>query len=67
MNSAIDAVADEQVDDMPKTPGQIAYEEDVRRKPLYNNGAPRRHWLDLRAEFRQSWEDDPTPRDWKKS
>jgi hypothetical protein len=52
-----------------KTPGQIAYEEDVRRKPGYHprvDGTvrPRRTWDELDRVVQQSWELNPTPRDW---
>lgn len=45
-----------------KTPGQIAYEEDVRRCPLYHDGTPRRSWSSLCEVARWSWERNPTPR-----
>jgi hypothetical protein len=52
-----------------KTPGQIAYEEDVRRKPGYHprvDGTvrPRRTWGELDRVVQQSWELNPTPREW---
>jgi len=47
-----------------QTPGEIAYIEDVRRRPTYDTGAPRAAWATLDAVVRQSWERDPTPRDW---
>jgi hypothetical protein len=40
---------------------QEAYEEDVRRHPLYHDGTPRKSWDEV---ARQSWEKNPTPRDW---
>lgn len=54
---------------MSKTPGQIAYEEDVRRKPHYHprvDGTvrPRRTWDELDALTKRSWELNPTPREW---
>lgn len=39
-----------------KTQGQIAYEADVKRKPLYHDGTPRKLWADLSAIARWSWE-----------
>ncbi len=45
-----------------RTPGQIAYEADVERVPLYPDGAPRRPWDELSALARASWERNPTPR-----
>jgi len=49
-----------------KTPGQIAYEEDCRRKPYYRTStkALRRTWDQLGEHEQQSWERNPTPRDW---
>lgn len=57
------------VSNMSKTPGQIAYEEDVSRKPFYHPRAdgtvvPRLPWDQLGAFERWSWEKNPTPRDW---
>lgn len=45
-----------------KTPGQIAYEEDVRLTPTYLDGRPRRAWSQLGEAERWSWERNPTPR-----
>lgn len=39
-----------------KTNGQIAYEADVKKKPVYHDGTPRKHWLELSAISRWSWE-----------
>lgn len=49
-----------------KTPGQIAYEEDCRRKPYYRTStkALRRTWDQLGEHEQRSWERNPTPRDW---
>jgi len=38
------------------TPGQLAYEADVRRYPTYHNGQPRPSWEALRPWARESWE-----------
>lgn len=35
--------------------GREAYEEDVRRKPLYEDGTPRKRWDDLPEIVRWSW------------
>jgi hypothetical protein len=43
---------------------QIAYEEDVRRWPLYDDGAPRPTWARLREIAKLSWQRNPTPRSW---
>lgn len=45
------------------TPGQLAYEEDLRRCPNYHDGTPRKTWDQLTFE-RQSWQRNPTPRDY---
>ena len=49
---------------MSKTPGQIAYEQDVEQRPLYHDGRPRRPWEELCAAAKSSWERNPSPRDW---
>lgn len=46
-----------------KSPGQTAYEEDVRREPRYPDGAPRVGWSKLPDIARWSWERNPTPRE----
>ena len=48
------------------TPGQKAYEEDVRRCPTYHDGKPRKTWARLCPLARDSWEKNPTPRTFKK-
>lgn len=45
-----------------KTAGQIAYEADVREKPLYHDGTERPGWDRLDEIRRWSWEQNPTPR-----
>lgn len=49
---------------MKVTPGEIAYLEDVKRRPFYHTGKPRRAWRELDDWARSSWEHNPTPRDW---
>lgn len=44
--------------------GREAYEEDVRRRPTYDNGAPRRSWDQLDDIAQLSWTRNPTPRDY---
>ncbi len=44
------------------TPGQLAYEADVRARPLYHDGTPRRTWHELGTVERWSWERNPTDR-----
>lgn len=48
-----------------KTPGQIAYEEDCKRRPTYDDATPRKTWDQLDKVSRWSWERNPTPRNWK--
>jgi hypothetical protein len=45
-----------------KTPGQLAYEEDCRRAPWYDDGTLRVKWAQLDPMARESWERNPTPR-----
>ena len=47
-----------------QTPGEIAYIEDVRRRPTYDKGAPRPTWAQLDTHAKWSWEREPTPRGW---
>lgn len=47
-----------------KTPGQLAYEEDLCRKPFYPSGDTRKTWAQLGDIERLSWEREPTPRNW---
>ena len=54
---------------MSKTLGQIAYEEDVLRKPTYpprvdGTVRPRRTWDELDELTKRSWELNPVPREW---
>lgn len=66
---AIDLMDDIRAD-MMKTPGQLAYEEDVRRHPNYDDGSPRHGWEELPYSastveaIHWSWERNPTPRNW---
>jgi hypothetical protein len=39
-----------------KTRGQIAYEEAVKKLPLYPDGTPRKQWSELSELARWSWE-----------
>jgi hypothetical protein len=47
------------------TPGELAYIEDCRRQPAYHDGAKRKAWRELPAYARNSWELNPTPRDYR--
>ena len=38
-----------------KTPAQIAYEDDVSRRPTYTDGTPRRSWAALCPASQWSW------------
>lgn len=44
--------------------GREAYEADVRRRPTYPDGAPRKTWEQLCDVARWSWERGLTPDDW---
>lgn len=43
------------------TPAQ-AYEEDVSRCPIYDDGGARPHWHEIDFLQKKSWEKNPTPR-----
>jgi hypothetical protein len=45
-----------------RTRGQIVYDADCERQPLYHDGTTRRTWHDLSEVERWSWERNPTPR-----
>ncbi|HEY0684708.1 MAG TPA: hypothetical protein VGD45_20395 [Steroidobacter sp.] len=47
---------------MNKSPGQIAYEQELLVKPNYHDGTPRKAWDQLKDFAQISWEQDPTPR-----
>lgn len=49
------------------TPGQAAYEEDCRRKPVYHDGVARKDWSQLADAVKYNWERNPTPREWSTS
>lgn len=46
------------------TAARAAYQEDVKRKPHYHDGAPRPAWDQLPAWARWTWARNPTPRTW---
>lgn len=48
-------------------PGELAYNEDVRRRPTYHTGERRPAWAQLDTRAKWSWERDPTPREWKQT
>lgn len=39
-----------------KTQGQIDYEVDVLRQPIYHDGTPRKKWVELSEIAKWSWE-----------
>lgn len=43
------------------TRGQQAYERDVKRRPTYHDGKPRRSWDQLSEVAKWSWEKGPYP------
>lgn len=45
-----------------KTPGQIAYEQELKIWPNYDHGQPRAPWSRLPDIAKWSWERNPTPR-----
>lgn len=51
---------------MRKTPGQIAYEEELKIMPNYFGGSRRPSWGELTDHARMSWERCPMPRDFSK-
>lgn len=52
---------------MQPTPGQLAYEQDLQRKPTYHDGSTRKQWAELPEYAQWSWERNPTPRDYLNS
>lgn len=44
--------------------GQQAYEEDCRRRPHYHDGSKRQSWSELCEVAKESWNRNPTPRNW---
>lgn len=45
-----------------KSPGQLAYEQDVAAKPTYHDGGKRKTWAQLGEAEKGTWEKNPTPR-----
>lgn len=39
-----------------KTKGQIEYEADVKKRPNYHDGKPRKKWADLGEVEQWSWQ-----------
>jgi len=44
--------------------GRLAYEEDVRRCPNYDDGTPRKRWDQLTSIEQFTWRQMPKPRDY---
>lgn len=42
-----------------KTPGQMAYEADLLKRPNYHDGKPRRAWHELGEPAQSSWRRNP--------
>lgn len=63
-DSAIRLTTGAAVDRLITDPGELAYLEDCRRKPLYHDKTPRVPWSALCEAVRNSWRRNPTPRDW---
>ncbi len=57
MSDAIKALPSDQ-----KMTGRQAYEEDVRRKPTYEDGTRRLPWDCLPDYAKATWDYNPTPR-----
>jgi len=47
---------------MKKTPGQVAYEAELKVVPTYHDSQQRKSWSQLGEVERWSWERNPTPR-----
>lgn len=47
---------------MQKSPGQIAFENDVAMMPTYDDGSARHKWSEIGDMARLSWERNPSPR-----
>lgn len=45
--------------DITKTQGKIDYEIDVKRKPNYHDGTPRKQWSELSDIEQYSWVKSP--------
>lgn len=46
-----------------KAPGQVDYEADLKRRPNYHDGSPRKSWDELDDIARWSWEKGAHPLD----
>ncbi len=47
-----------------KTPGEKAYNEDRKRAPTYPDGTRRRTWASMPQWMRDTWEKNPSPREY---
>ena len=62
VDAALQRLATAPIRSEAKSPGQVAYERDVAREPLYHDGTPRSTWAGLDDTARESWERNPTVR-----
>lgn len=46
---------------MDKSPGRLDYEADIRRRPNYHDGMPRKTWDQLGPVEQWSWNRAPLP------
>ena len=47
--------------------GERVYNEDLKAKPTYDDGTPRKPWNELSNAVKQGWEKNPTPKHVKES
>ena len=62
VDAALQRLATTPIRSESKSAGQVAYERDVAREPLYHDGTPRSTWSGLEDIARESWEKNPTVR-----
>ena len=62
VDAALQRLATAPIRSETKSAGQVAYERDVAREPLYHDGTPRSTWSELEDVARESWERNPTVR-----
>ena len=62
VDAALQRLATAPIRSETKSAGQVAYERDVTREPLYHDGTPRSTWSELEDVARESWERNPTVR-----
>ena len=62
VDAALQRLATAPIRSEAKSVGQVAYERDVAREPLYHDGTSRATWVGLDDIARESWERNPTVR-----